>query len=68
MQKNKKGAVNARIMGLIGALIAVVIAVALAPSMFVGLTNITNAPSWVGVALPVIVGAGIIGFIWKAFR
>ena len=58
---------NGRISTLIGALIFVVLAVALAPSMFLGLTNITSAPSWVGTVLPVIVGAGLVFMIWKAF-
>lgn len=64
---NKRGQVDGRIMALVGALIVIVLAVQLGPTMFDGADNITGAPSWVDVALPVIIGAGLVLFVWRAF-
>jgi hypothetical protein len=63
---NKKG-VSAKIGVLIGALIFLILVVALAPTFFNGLSNISGAPSWLNVALPVIVGAGLLIAVYKAF-
>lgn len=64
--KNKKGAMSGKIAGLIGALVLIVLATSLAPTMFSDL-NITGAPTWLAVVLPVIVAAGLIFIIWRAF-
>lgn len=71
-QLQKKGAMNvsSKIEYLIGALIVVVLATALAPTMFENVENLTNAtgvPSWVPTVLFVIVGAGLVFLIWKSF-
>lgn len=67
LPKNKKGMGSGKIAALIGALIFIVLVVALAPTMFTGL-NATGGPSWMDTVLPVIVGAGIIFGVWRAFR
>lgn len=67
LPKNKKGMGSGKIAALIGALIFIVLVVALAPTMFTGL-NETGGPSWMDTVLPVIVGAGIIFGVWRAFR
>lgn len=68
--KDKKGAVNvdSRITIMIGFVIILSIFVALAPTMFEGLDNITGAPSWVTVVLPIIVGAGVVLLIWRSIK
>jgi hypothetical protein len=53
---------------LIGALIFIVLAVALAPTMFAGANNITGAPTWVNTVLPLLIGAGLIFAVWRAFH
>ncbi len=58
---------NGRIAGLIGALIFIVIAVGVGPTMFTGL-NISGAPSWLATVLPVIVASGIVFAVWRAFN
>lgn len=63
---NRKGAVNAKVMGLIGALILVVMISAVAPTMFTGL-NTTGGPTWVNTLLPVVVGAGVVILAWRSF-
>jgi protein-S-isoprenylcysteine O-methyltransferase Ste14 len=71
-EMKKKGAsgVDSKINYLVGALIVIVLAVALAPEMFSGvseLENETNTPGWVPTVLYVIIGAGIVFLIWRAF-
>jgi protein-S-isoprenylcysteine O-methyltransferase Ste14 len=69
---SKKGmsSVNSKMQFLIGALIVVVLATSLAPTMFTNvndLVNGTGVPSWVPTVLFVIVGAGLVFLIWKSF-
>lgn len=59
---------NSKISVLIGALIFIVLAVALAPSMFSGANNVTGAPTWVNTVLPLLIGAGIVMAVYKAFN
>lgn len=69
----KKGETSGTIKFLVGALIVVVLATALAPTMFsnVALLNTTatggSVPTWVPTVLYVIIGAGIVFLIWRAF-
>lgn len=71
----KKGAlgVDSKISYLIGAVIVIVLAVAVAPTMFSSLTDLSNetlnpgVPAWVPTVLFVIVGAGLVFLIWRAF-
>ncbi len=70
LQKKGNIKVSGNITYLIGALIIVVLAVALAPTMFSGLADLSSnpdVPSWVGPVMVVIVGAGLVFLIWKAF-
>lgn len=73
LQKKGETGVNSKITYLIGGLIVIVLAVALAPSMFEGLAGLNttatggNIPTWVPTVLVVIVGAGLVFLIWKAF-
>lgn len=66
LKTDKRGLAMGQISALIGALIFVVLAVAVAPTMFTGL-NETGGPSWLSTVLPVIVSAGLIFAIWKSF-
>lgn len=62
--------INDSMTKIIGALIIVVLAVALAPTMFSSvsdLVNSTGVPSWVPTVLYVIIGAGIVFLIWRVF-
>lgn len=51
---------------LIGMVILLAMIVALAPTMFLGLANITGVPSWMGVVFPIIVAAGLIMLAYRA--
>jgi hypothetical protein len=62
------GNLTGKIATLIGALIFIVLAIALAPTMFNGANNITNAPTWLGVVLPLLIGAGLVFAVWRAFN
>jgi len=71
--QNKAGAgIDSKISYLIGALVLIVLIVALAPDMFsnLALMNTTseggNTPNWVPTTLVVIVGAGLIFLVWNA--
>ena len=64
--KNKKGAIDGKIATLIGALIFIVITVALAPTMFSGL-NTTGGPTWLNTVLPIIVASGLVFAVYRAF-
>lgn len=59
---------NTKIAVLIGALIFIVLVVALGPTMFNGLNNISGAPTWLNTVLPLIVGAGLLFAVWRAFN
>lgn len=50
---------------LIGALLLIVLAVALAPTMFNGSNNISGAPTWLNTALPAFIAVGLIVLIAK---
>lgn len=71
----KRGAVRAgnHIEYLIGALILVVIATSLAPTMFSNTADLGNTtlnpsvPTWVPTVMYVIIGAGLVFLIWKGF-
>mgnify|MGYP006896940561 CR=1 FL=1 len=77
MQTKGQANVSSKVSYLIGALIVVVLATALAPEMFSnvanisgceGVTNCTSStPEWVAPTIFVIVGAGLIFLVWKAF-
>ncbi|MFW6130735.1 MAG: hypothetical protein ACOC56_06065 [Atribacterota bacterium] len=70
MQKKGQAGVNSKITYLIGALIVVVLATALAPEMFSNVANLTgndDVPSWLPSVTFVIVGAGLVFLIWRAF-
>ena len=71
LQKRGQAGLNSKMSGLVGALIIVVLAVALAPTMFGDIAVLgadENTPNWVGPVLFVIVGAGIVFLIWRAFN
>lgn len=68
MLKNKKGQLSGKIAGLIGALIFIVLAVALAPTMFNGINASMGGPTWLITVLPVIIASGIVFGVWRAFR
>jgi hypothetical protein len=59
---------NGKIATLIGALIFIVLAIALAPSMFSGASNVSGAPTWVNTVLPLLIGAGLVVAVYKAFN
>lgn len=68
---NKRGQMGGAKGGVdkaLGAVILVVIATALAPTMFENADNITGAPTWVTTVLVVIIGAGLVTLIWKRFN
>lgn len=71
MQKKGQSGVNSKITYLIGALIVVVLATSIAPEMFANIANLTgnesDTPEWVPSVLFVIVGAGLVFLIWRAF-
>jgi len=73
MQKKGMTGVNNKISYLIGALIVVVMAVAIAPELFSSTTGIANlsgmtgVPTWLPTVLYVVVGAGLLFLIWNAF-
>lgn len=73
MQKKGQAGINSKIAYLIGALILIVLAVSVAPTMFTSLTDLANetlnpgVPVWVPVVLFVIVGAGLVFLIWRSF-
>jgi len=70
LEKKGQARIDSKISYLIGALIVVVLATALAPTMFEeidGLQNSTGVPSWVPTVLFVIVGAGLVFIIWRVF-
>lgn len=67
MEKISRKAQGGKVGVLIGALLFVVIMVALAPTMFTGL-NTTTGPAWVNTALPIVVGAGLIMMTYRLFR
>lgn len=61
------GLSNAKVAGLVGALLFIVLVGALGPTMFQNLT-ISGAPTWVSTTLPIIVGAGLVMAVWRTFR
>ena len=68
-KKGQKG-INSKISYLVGAVIVIVLATAVAPTMFENvsnLTGVTGVPAWVPTVLLVIVGAGLVFLIWRAF-
>ncbi len=70
LQKKGQAGINSKVTYLVGALIVIVLAVNLAPEMFSGITALSNdsdTPTWVPTVLFVIVGAGIVFLIWRAF-
>lgn len=70
LQKKGASSVDSKMNFLIGALIVVVLATALAPTMFENVDNLSNAtgvPSWVPTVLFVIVGAGLVFLVWRSF-
>lgn len=69
---NKRGqaGISSKLNYLIGAVVLISIVVALAPQMFNDLANTTftnAAPAWVSSALPIMVGAGLVFLVWRAF-
>lgn len=65
--------VDSKIDFLIGALIVIVLAVALAPEMFSGLATLNttatggSVPNWVPTILYVVVGAGLVFLVYRSF-
>jgi len=53
---------------LFGALVLVLIAVALIPELFTSLlqVNDSSAPGWLYISLVTVVGAGVLFLIWRA--
>ena len=71
LQKRGQAGMNSKMTALVGGLIIVVLAVSLAPTMFSSLADLdadVNTPDWVAPVLFVIVGAGIVFLIWRAFN
>lgn len=69
----KKGAVSMEkaVFGLILGVVLISVIVELAPSIFGGITdlsNVTGVPSFVIVALPLLIGVALMAMIWKAFK
>lgn len=66
----KKGSVtmNATTDKLVGGLVVVVLAGALAPTIFGVNWSSVGAPEFVVVAVPIIIGVGVFYLIWKAFK
>lgn len=70
LQEDNRGKVSGKITYLIGALIVVVLATALAPTMFDNVSNlsdVSSVPTWVPTVLFVIIGAGLVFLIWRSF-
>jgi len=59
---------NTKIGMLIGMVILLAMVVALAPTMFTGLNNISGAPAWLGTVLPIIVAAALVILAWRSFN
>ena len=71
LQKKGQASLSGKMTGLVGALIVIVLAVALAPTMFTGVESLANessTPAWVPTVLYVIIGAGIVFLIWRTFN
>ena len=71
LQKKAQSGISGKMTSLVGALIVIVLAVALAPEMFSGVADLetdVNTPGWVPIVLYVIVGAGLVFLIWKTFN
>lgn len=77
LKLNKKGNVSSKIETLIGALLVIVILVALAPTMFQGFgggaTGLANSsvsgtamPAWLPTTLAVIVAIGLVYLVYRA--
>lgn len=64
---SKKGLSSGKISALVGALIFIVMAGALGPTMFEN-ANITGAPIWTQTVVPLLIAAGLVMAIWRAFR
>ena len=70
LQKRGAHSVNGHVEYLIGALILIVLATALAPTIFSSVNDLNGSagvPTWVPTVLYVIIGAGLVFLIWKAF-
>lgn len=69
--KAGRGATGSHVEYLIGALILIVLATSLAPTLFSSVNDLNGSagvPTWVPTVLFVIVGAGLVFMIWKAFN
>jgi hypothetical protein len=72
-QKRGQAGVGNKINYLIGALVVIVLAVALAPEMFSGIAELENetlnpsVPAWLPTTLYVVIAAGVLFLIWRAF-
>lgn len=62
----KYDSVDSKIALLIGMVIIIVMIVAVAPTMFSGLSNISGAPSFFTTVFPIIVAAGLIFIVWRS--
>lgn len=67
---NKKGQVaSAKVNYLFGALVVIIFATALAPTMFeavANLTGVTGVPTWMTTLLPIVIAMGLVFLIWRA--
>lgn len=72
LDMKKKGAVNVdkSIDTVVGVLVVIVLAANLAPEMFSSVAglNDSDAPGWVGDAMFVIIGAGLVYLIWRVIQ
>lgn len=70
-QKKGQAGLNAKMTGLIGAVIVIFLVVALAPEIFeqLGVLDANqDTPAWVSTVMVVIVGAGLVFLVWRTFQ
>jgi len=69
LQKKGQAGLNAKMTGLIGAVIIIFLVTALAPEMFTALDGFgVETPAWVATVMTVIVGAGLVFLVWRTFN
>lgn len=64
---NKRGQAGAAMNKLMGAVLVVVLATALAPTMFTSIFGLNDSeiPTWLKVTLQTVVGFGIVFLVWR---
>lgn len=68
LKEDKRGLSTGKIAALIGALIFIVLVVSLSPTMFNGINSDMGGPAWMITVLPIVVAAGLVMAVYKAFR